>query len=236
MYSFQSRVRFSELNHKQGTLSCSSMINYFQDCSTFQSEDLNLGLSYLRSKNKVWLLNSWQLNLLEPVKLGDSITIGTWPYDFKGFYGFRNFIMKDSEDRPLATANSIWVYLDTQTGRPTKVPDDTGYELEPPYPMEYAKRKIEIPKDFTPYPPFPVKKYNIDTYNHVNNGQYIRMAEEFLPDRFYVQQLRAEYKTQAVLGDSIVPLISEEENCIKIVLSSVDNNSYAVIEFQGVRN
>lgn len=233
MYSFQSRVRFSELNHRQEALSCSSMINYFQDCSTFQSEDLNLGLSYLQSINRIWLLNSWQLNIMQPARLGEVITIGTWPYDFKGFYGFRNFILKNSEGTVLAAANSIWVYADTRTGKPVKVPSDTGYELEPRYPMEYAERKVEVPGVFTAYPAFPVKKCNIDSYNHVNNGQYIKMAEEYLPDHFQVRQLRTEYKTQAVLGDSIVPLVSEEAGCIRIALADTNNSPYAIVEFRG---
>ena len=38
MYEFNSRVRYSEIDH-HGTLTLPALINYFQDCSTFQSED-----------------------------------------------------------------------------------------------------------------------------------------------------------------------------------------------------
>ncbi|MDD3172805.1 MAG: thioesterase [Herbinix sp.] len=234
MYSFNSRVRYSELNHIQGTLPCSSIINYFQDCSTFQSEDLNRGLSYLQSNNRVWLLNSWQLQILHPASLGECITIGTWAYDFKGFYGYRNFIIQDPEEQVLAAANSIWVYIDTDTGKPTKIPKDhAGYALEPPFPMEYADRKVEVPKNFIMLPSFIVKKSNIDSYNHVNNGQYIKMAEEYLPDSFLVHSMRVEYRMQAVLGDIIVPHVSEEAGSFKVALANQANIPFAVIEFQG---
>jgi acyl-ACP thioesterase len=234
MYSFNSRVRFSELNHQRGALGCSSIINYFQDCSTFQSEDLNIGLSYLEAENKVWLMNSWQLQIIKPAGLGDRITIGTWAYDFKGFYGYRNFIMKDSNDIVLAAANSIWVYLDTETGRPVKIPEDHGgYGLEPPYPMEHAPRKIDIPDDAAKLPPIKAVKANIDTYHHVNNGQYIKMAEEYLPDNFNVRSMRVEYRMQAVLNDIIIPMVSEKEDIITVVLESTEKKPYAIIEFQG---
>ncbi|HWT75703.1 MAG TPA: acyl-ACP thioesterase domain-containing protein [Mobilitalea sp.] len=237
MYSFNSRVRYSELNHRKGILDCSSIINYFQDCSTFQSEDLNRGISYLQSENRVWLLNSWQLQILRPARLGDNISLGTWAHDFKGAYGYRNFIMKDDKDEVLAAANSIWVYLDTETGRPTRIPKDyavtSGYGMEPAYPMEQTERKIELPEDYEAYPSFTIIKSNIDSYNHVNNGQYIKLAEEYLPDDFMVRSLRVEYRAQAVLGSIIIPLVACNDKVITIALADEAKKPYAIIEFHG---
>lgn len=234
MYTFHSRVRYTELNHYKGIMDPSSIINYFQDCSTFQSEDMNRGLAYLSAKNRVWLLNSWQLMLMQPIRLGEDITIGTWPYDFKGIYGYRNFIMKNSKDEVLAVANSIWVYIDTTTQKPTRIPADlNGYTIEPPYPMEYADRKIEINGDGVATTPIIVVKSNIDSYNHVNNGQYIRMAEQYLPDDFMISSLRVEYRMQAVLGDQIIPKIIREDNRYLVLLNSSDTKTYSVVEFIG---
>ena len=41
MYSYQSRIRYSELD-ETGHLKIESLLDYFQDCSTFHSEDLGL--------------------------------------------------------------------------------------------------------------------------------------------------------------------------------------------------
>ncbi|NLP16414.1 MAG: acyl-[acyl-carrier-protein] thioesterase [Clostridiales bacterium] len=232
MYTFESRVRYTELNHYKAIMDPSSIINYFQDCSTFQSEDLNLGLAYLEKKKRVWLLASWNLHILNQVSLGDEITVGTWPYAFKGFYGYRNFIMKDRHQRVMAVADSIWVFMDIENNRPTKVPEDNlGYMLELPYPMEHMDRKISIPDNLEEQPSFPVVKSNIDSYNHVNNGQYIKMAEAYLPDDFIVTKMRVEYKKQAVLGDIIYPKVSRIDNKYCIVLDSVNSKPYAIVEF-----
>ncbi len=237
MYSFKSRVRYSELNHQKGILDCSSIINYFQDCSTFQSEDLNRGLTYLQSKNRVWLLNSWQLQILRPVRLGDYITLGTWAHDFKGAYGYRNFIMKDEKDEVLAVANSIWVYIDTETGKPTRIPKDyaitSGYGMEPAYQMDQAERKVELPEQYNLQPSFAVIKSNIDSYNHVNNGQYIKLAEDYLPEDYIIKSMRVEYRAQAVLGDIIIPMVSNKNDIITVGLSDITLKPYAVIEFRG---
>lgn len=234
MYSFNSIVRYTELNHFKGCMDPSGVINYFQDCSTFQSEELGRGLHYLSEHHRVWLLSYWQLQLLQPIRLGDRITVGTWPYDFKGFYGYRNFIMKDEKASVLAVANSIWVYIDTITGRPTRIPEDClGYQIEPPYPMKPIARKINVPKDFIEQRPIIVVKSNIDSYNHVNNGQYIKLAEEFLPSDFKISSMRAEYRMQAVLGDTILPLVTEEENHYTIVLADTKCKPYAIVDFEG---
>ena len=39
MYQYQTRIRYSELD-ESGHLRPEALLDYFQDCSTFQSEDL----------------------------------------------------------------------------------------------------------------------------------------------------------------------------------------------------
>ena len=51
MYEFNSRVRYSEIDH-HGTLTLPALINYFQDCSTFQSELLNNGVERLEELHR----------------------------------------------------------------------------------------------------------------------------------------------------------------------------------------
>ena len=48
------RVRFSEIDHTR-KITVPSIINYFQDCSTFQSEDIGVGLDVLSKKKKAWI-------------------------------------------------------------------------------------------------------------------------------------------------------------------------------------
>lgn len=43
---------------------------------------------------------------------------------------------------------------------------------------------------------FPVRKYHIDTNNHVNNCQYVQMAMEVLREDMRIRQVRVEYKNQ----------------------------------------
>lgn len=49
MYTFDSRIRYSEID-RSGRLSIPAVVDYFQDCSAFQSEELGVGVEYLANK------------------------------------------------------------------------------------------------------------------------------------------------------------------------------------------
>ena len=57
-----------------------------------------------------------------------------------------------------------------------------GYVLSDKYPMEYAPRKISVPGNGQAMEPFVVRPHHLDTNKHVNNGQYVRMAMEYVPN------------------------------------------------------
>ena len=117
MYTFDGRVRYSEVG-EDGCLSLQSLLDYFQDCSTFHSEDIGLGLSYMDKIRQVWLLSAWQICIARYPKYGERIVVGTAPYEFRGFMGFRNFLMQTEEGEALAWANSIWTLMDREKMRP----------------------------------------------------------------------------------------------------------------------
>ncbi len=105
-YSFESYVRYSEIGEDRN-LTLNSVINYFQDCSTFHSEHTGVGIDYLQEKNRVWVLSSWQIVVDRYPKLCEKIKITTWPYAFKRFLGSRNFTMEDESGATVAYANSL---------------------------------------------------------------------------------------------------------------------------------
>ncbi len=235
MYSFDSRVRYSEIGD-DGRLSLSAIANYLQDCGTFQSEALGIGLRYLYDEHKAWLLNSWQIESKKDIHFGEMITISTWSYDFKTLYGFRNFTIDNEAGERCVEANSIWILVDTDTMRPIKVTkEDAGlYGKEPKLDMDYHDRKIKLPSTLPVLrPEFRVPKQFIDTNGHVNNSRYILMAEEFLPEGFHTDKVFVEYKKAAVFGDTIVPKVYFEENILYVTLNNIDGQTFAIVEFTG---
>lgn len=234
MYSFQSKVRYSETN-REGCLTLEAMVDYFQDVSTFHSEALGLGIDYLNQNKLVWVLSAWQIVVDRMPRLFEDIETGTFPYDFKGCFGYRNFWMKDKDGQYLARANSLWTLLDTKHMRPHKPTEEMrrGYSLGQKLDMEYAPRKIEILSEGRRLEDIVVKRHHIDSNNHVNNGQYVRIAMEYLPGAFEIKQMRAEYKKQAVLDDVMTVMVYEGSTSRIITLCDESREPYAVMEFAG---
>ena len=233
MYTFDSRIRYSETD-SEGKLTMASLINYFQDCSTFQSEDLGLGLAYLKEMHMVWVLSSWQIAVERYPAMGERVTVGTLPYSLKGFLGYRNFFLKDERGEFLAKANSLWSLLDTGTNKPTAIPEamTEGYRLEERLAMDYAPRKITVPAGGELREPVTVKQHHLDTNHHVNNQQFIDIAMDYLPEGFAIRQVRAEYKRQAFLGDILMPRVSQREDRVWVTLENQEESPYVVAEFR----
>lgn len=233
MYTFDSRIRYSETD-SEGRLTLAALLNYFQDASTFQSEDLGVGIAYNEEKHLVWVLSSWQIVVERYPRLGEAVTVGTKPYQFKGFLGYRNFAMTTKDGAYLAMANSLWSLLSTETGKPAYPTEKMleKYRLEEKLPMDYAPRKITIPEESRREDAIVVKKHHIDTNHHVNNGQFVSMAMEYLPENFIIRQMRAEYKMQAFLNDSLYPRVSESQGGYVVALTDAEQKAYAVVEFR----
>lgn len=232
MYSFTSNIRFSEVDADK-KLTLTSLINYFQDCTIFHSESLNAGFEYLEPRHRCWVLSSWQVVINRLPRFGETVLVGTWPYGFSTLTGDRNFVLQNENGENLVVANSFWVFTDTQTGRPAKLDPDyvAMYPMEPPLGMDYAPRKIALPEEYTEETPFFVTKHHLDTNLHVNNAQYIRMAEDYLPADFEVGEFRAEYKKSAKLQDKIHPLVSMTDTNCTIVLADEAHKPYTTVQF-----
>lgn len=233
MYTFDGRIRYSETD-SAGRLTLTALIDYFQDCSTFHSEDAGLGIAYLRQRSLVWVLCSWQIVVERRPAFGEYVTVGTQPYDMKGCFGYRNFWMRDEKGVYTAKANTLWTLLDMESARPVAVPKQMAqaYQLGEKLDMEYAPRKIAIPGEGEKHSPVAVKKHHLDTNHHVNNGQFVDMAMDFLPEGYQVRQLRAEYKKQAFLDDILYPCVAKERDRVVVALADQAGAPYAVVEFE----
>ena len=239
MYTFNSRVRYSEVD-SNARLTLDGIINYMQDCTNFQSEDLGVGLEFHKEKNLAWILNSWQIDIKRLPYFGTDIVVSTFPYAFKGYIGYRNFIMQTKEGEVLAQANSIWSFVDTKKMRPVFVSEDIveSFGIEEKLDMDYSNRKITLDKDADIFTKdsFAIEKHHLDTNSHVNNGQYVLMALDIASQdnkqvADNVVRIRADYRKQALLGDIVVPQVYMGKEKAQVALNDINGKPYANVEF-----
>ena len=233
MYSFKTRVRYSELAEDKKA-SLVSIINYFQDCCTFESEDGDVGLAWLGDHGTAWMLTGWQIHVVRRPRYCEEIKVTTWACGFKYFVGKRSFTIETLDGEVLVYAMSEWAYVNVIKGLPEKnVPEKEieVYGMDVPIEERFGdfglqgyvdrnngfsalKGKIQIPETGMSQegiPPIIITADNLDTNHHVNNAQYVALAKSVIPEEIDVRHFRAEIKKQSVLGDTIYPYIYREK-------------------------
>ena len=233
IYSFTGRVRFSETD-KDSILTFPSMLDYFQDTSTFHGEDCGLPIEMMKAENLAWILGAWQIRLYGEAKLGDTVTASTWAYDFRHCLGYRNYSLRAADGRLLAAADTQYVLMNSAAQTPAHIPAHfaEGYTLEKEARIDLGlSRKIAPAKPETALDPVTVSPYMIDTNNHVNNVQYIKTAMTCLPEAYAFNCFRAEYKKQAHLGDVLYPCRSAVRGGIQIKLYDEAHSLYFIGEW-----
>lgn len=233
-YTFESRVRYSEIG-KDGSMTIPSVINYFQDCSTFQSEQLHVGLDYLKETGRIWMLNTWHIELKQPIPLGTDIRISTWAYKFDAVFGYRNFMICDNMDTVLAKADTKWVLYDVNQQSLVRIQaeDVAAYGEGQPLAMELPSKKLRKPKAGEVIDSITVPTYFIDTNGHMNNARYVELALEYLPVDMECSVIDVLYKQQAVVGDVIRIMRTVQEDGVTVTLMGADETQlHAIICFR----
>lgn len=237
-YEFTSRIRYSETD-SNGYLSLEALMNYFQDASTFQSEELGIGFGFLTELGLAWVIASWQIEIARFPKLMEEVSIGTFPHKFHGFLAERNFYMKDKDGNMIAKANSLWTLVNLKEMKPAIPPEGLldKYVKEPKLEINASSRKITLPEgdgvEEIPSDKLIVRSYHLDINNHVNNVQYIRMGMGCVPRDIVYNQVRVEYRKPAFLNAVIVPVTRKLGDVYTVSLQDENGETFVNLEFVG---
>ncbi|MBR6804634.1 MAG: hypothetical protein IKM57_06995, partial [Paludibacteraceae bacterium] len=155
-------------------------------------------------------------------------------YGMKPMFGFRNTVIRDADGNPCYTTWSMGAFVDMSTGKLSRIPAEVlaTMNLDPQVEMEYKDRRVFMPKEgVVACEPYKVMKNDIDYNKHVNNANYVRIAQEFLPDGWDVKSMRVEFRIPAKMGDTLA-IDTAEENGKFYVDIKVDGNSSTLVEFE----
>lgn len=247
MYSFEGRVRFSEID-ESGRLSIPGLVNYLQDCSTFHSMAVGMWPEHAFETGRVWMISAWEIEIDALPRVGDEIRVSTWASGFKGLRANRNFTLCMADDvtseRPLVRADSSWFMFDTNAKRPIRIPDEEAdpyrpdLEHDPVLPLPAIPRMIRVTGEGAPTSPVTVTGAHLDMNHHVNNAQYVSLALGAL-DEWHeattgaatpqVRRLDVHYSRAAKLGDVVCPHVHETGEGLVVTLDDEASKPYALV-------
>ena len=236
VYSFGSRVRYSECD-ETGSLSILGMVNYLQDCSTFHSIELGLGPEHMERHHYAWLIAAWQIEIESLPPLGEAITTSTWCPGLRRSQAIRCFTITSPEGEVMVKADSLWFVFDTQADMPIRVPkSQLAYVSdEPRIDLPPTRRRMRAEGPFVETSPIMVSEQLLDTNRHVNNANYIQMAVDAAThaDGYHVpHRIHAQYKSMALLGDTIHPRLYGTAGNRTVGLMDKEGNPYAIVSLE----
>lgn len=78
-----------------------------------------------------WVVRSHQITYLAPALVDQHVTVRTWVAETKRVTSLRRYEMQRDADRAvLARAETLWAYVDFQTGAPKRIPPEVAAAFE----------------------------------------------------------------------------------------------------------
>lgn len=78
----------------------------------------------LQEHGWTWVVRSHKIEYLRSCRAGEPIALYTWVHDFKKIRSLRRYrFVRESDGAILAEAETDWIFLDFNRGRPVAIPD-----------------------------------------------------------------------------------------------------------------
>ena len=164
-----------------------SLLRYMQETAFDASAAAGYDLARYDELERVWLVRETDVECRRPLRYGDSIQVKTWVADFRRVRSRRMYEMRLAGTGELAArANTDWVYLDTVTGRPATIPPEMIAVFIPEGVAGPAPPRERIPSLLPPPDAWKTRRRvtwrDIDGARHVNNANYLALAEDCAMD------------------------------------------------------
>lgn len=128
----------------QGHVNNLRYLKWMQDVAVAHSTAQGWSMARYSAEGMGWVVRSHTITYKRPAFLGEELTIATWIAGFSPRMSPRKYLFWRAADRcVLAEAETMWVFVDLKTGRPTKVPDELRAAFEIVEDEGEVKRMLE---------------------------------------------------------------------------------------------
>jgi acyl-CoA thioester hydrolase len=116
------RVRHYEMD-ALGHVNNAVYLHYLEQAALEHSEQLGLTLARYHELGGVFILRKMEIEYRLPAVAGDTLAISTWVKDIRGPRAIRRYeIQRNTDRKPIVTAEALWAWVDRETMRPRPIP------------------------------------------------------------------------------------------------------------------
>ncbi|MDR2585237.1 MAG: hypothetical protein LBC84_03315 [Prevotellaceae bacterium] len=157
-----------------------------QEAAEAHADLYQCGYHHLITQNIVWVLSRMRLHIVRMPQWEEPVQLQTWHKRVERIFSLRDFILFDAHNRPIITATSAWLLMDTHTRRMLRVENVLPYLAN----IRIEQEAItQVPDKLTPPNNTPllldqthrVVYSDLDLINHVTNTKYVEWTLDALP-------------------------------------------------------
>jgi acyl-ACP thioesterase len=107
---------------------------------------------------------------------------------------------------------------------------------ERPADLPQISRHLKPQGEGTTTSPIVITEQHLDTNRHVNNAEYVRfalLAAGELGHTIDLTRLEVQYRTMALLGDTLSPVVYGGGNDITVSINGEDGKARAIVRMEG---
>jgi medium-chain acyl-[acyl-carrier-protein] hydrolase len=209
-YRYDTKIAYNQVD-PHGNTRVIALMELLQEAAIEHCSAIGMDVFRLLEDNEGWVLRAGVLDFDLYPRYGDHLHIATWISKWTAFTGTREFRLMNADDTVIATATTLWAYVDTEKKRPTPVAkafkDEWAFAPERAVDEPFIKRPLPIPTVHTTTL-FDVRRHDIDSNKHVHDVRYLEWVLESVPEEYFENYLLARidgsFIHEARLGDSIL--------------------------------
>lgn len=169
-------IKYCDTDFKD-EMKVSTALSLFEEVACSSADELGFGYEFLKPKGIAFLVSGVRLRFSHPVRLGETVTVCTWPTPPSYAVFGREYQMLSESGEIFVSASSRWCAVDLKTGKVLSSKflegqDYSTYNTDraltvenwkiPSFPLEEGELRYTLT----------VANSEYDHYMHVNNTRY----------------------------------------------------------------
>jgi len=123
VYSHRFAVPASAVD-QNGHVNNVAYIQWMQDVATLHFNAVG-GSAAMQKADATWVVRSHNIEYLAPLYAGEDVTVQTWVVNFRRVRSLRRYrFLRTGDGTLLARGETDWVFVDSASGRPCRIPDE----------------------------------------------------------------------------------------------------------------
>lgn len=209
-YSTHFKIGYGHVD-RLGHVRPAALIQLLEEAAIENCDAIGRNVFDLLAEGYGWVLRGGSLKMLSYPRYRESVRVDTWISKWTPCQGVREFEVLTGRGEVCAVATSLWAYIDLGSRRPRPVPDvfrrEWQFDERRAVDAEFIKRPLEI-GDPCISAPLGVRRFDIDSNNHVHNVRYLEWVLETIPAEYFearrLESVEGAFLREALPADEVV--------------------------------